>query len=142
MTAPTLSQATRVRSRCGRLQRRDFEGIARYAPYRMSTSPPTPPSPVSPPAPLPRRKGPVFRPSFTLALLYLAGFFTLFMLILILPELLDVLTEVSPGPEQRQIAERVAREAARPRLLPGLLLALGAVGLGSYLRLLPGLRNR
>ena len=66
----------------------------------------------------------------------------LFMLLLTLPELLAVLSRVPPGPEQQQIAEQVAREAARPRLLAGLLLALGAVGLGSYLQLLPGLRKR
>ena len=97
---------------------------------------------TSPDAPLPRRKPPVLRPSFTLALLYLAGFFLLFSLLLILPELLPVLNRVPPGPEQQRLAEEVAREAVRPRLLPALLLALCAVGLGSYLRLLPGLRRR
>jgi hypothetical protein len=97
---------------------------------------------MSPQTPLPRRRPPVLRPSFTLALLYMAGFFVLFSLLLILPELRSVLTRVPPGPEQQRIAEEVAREAVQPRLLPALLLALGAVGLGSYLRLLPGLRGR
>jgi len=77
-----------------------------------------------------------------MTLLYLAGFFVLFTFLLILPELMDVLSHVPPGPEQQRIAEQVAREAARPRLLPGLVLALGAVGLGTYLRVLPGLRAR
>ena len=93
-------------------------------------------------APLPRRKRPVLRPSFTLALFYLAGFFLLFSFLLILPELLSVLDRVPAGPEQQRVAQQVAREAVRPRLLPALLLAMGAVGLGSYLRLLPGLRGR
>ena len=84
----------------------------------------------------------MLRPRFTLALLYVAGFFMLFTLLSVVPELLPVLREVPPGPEQQQLAESVAREAARPRLLQGLLLALAAVGLGSYLRLLPGLRER
>ena len=60
---------------------------------------------TSPDAPLPRRKPPVLRPSFTLALLYLAGFFLLFSLLLILPELLPVLNRVPPGPEQQRLAE-------------------------------------
>jgi hypothetical protein len=95
-----------------------------------------------PPSLPPRRQRPAFRPSFTLALLYLAGFFTLFALLLIAPELSKVLGEVPPGPEQQRIAEQVAREAARPRIFYALVLALAAVGLGSYLRVLPGLKGR
>jgi hypothetical protein len=95
-----------------------------------------------PPSLPPRRQRPAFRPSFTLALLYLAGFFTLFALLLIAPELSKVLEEVPPGPEQQRIAEQVAREAARPRIFYALVLALAAVGLGSYLRVLPGLKGR
>jgi hypothetical protein len=97
-------------------------------------------SPHKPPPPL-RRRAPVFKPSFTLALLYLAGFFTLYALLLILPELLNVLADVPPGPEQQKIAEQVARDAARPRLAYAMALAVGSVGLGAYLKILPGLKQ-
>ena len=73
-------------------------------------------------------------------MVYLVGFFVLFTLLLILPELLRVLADVPPGPEQQKIAEQVARDAARPRIVYALVMALGALGIGSYLRLLPGLR--
>ncbi len=98
----------------------------------------TPPHPHLPP----RRRPPVFRPSFTLSLLYLVVFFFAFALLLILPELTKVLAEVPPGPEQEQIAREVAREAARPRLLYAVGLALGCLGLGVYLDILPGLKRR
>ena len=90
---------------------------------------------------LSRRSAPAFRPSFTLAVLYLSGFFLLFALVLILPELLSVLRDVPPGPEQEQISREVARRAAAPRLLWAAGLALAAVGLGSYLQVLPGLKR-
>jgi len=97
----------------------------------------------TPGAPLPpRRRPPPFRPSFTLALVYVAGFFVLYAVLLILPELLRVLADVPPGPEQQKIAEEVAREAARPRLAWAVAAALVSVGLGSYLRILPGLKQR
>jgi hypothetical protein len=73
--------------------------------------------------------------------LYLVGFFVLYALLLILPDLLDVLAQVPPGPEQEAIAREVAREAAAPRLLPALALALATAGLGAYYRVLPGLRS-
>ena len=90
---------------------------------------------------LSRRRAPAFRPSFTLALVYLAAFFVLFAFLLILPELLTVLGEVPPGPEQEQVAREVAERAAKPRILWALGLALGAVGLGAYLEVLPGLKR-
>ena len=73
-------------------------------------------------------------------LLYLVVFFAVFAMLLILPELLPLL-KMQPGPEQEAVATRVAQEAAGPRLLYALLLSLGAVGLGSYLRVLPGLKR-
>lgn len=91
---------------------------------------------------LDRRRPPAFRPSFTLALLYLAGFFVAFAFLLIMPELVAVLRDVPPGPEQEAIAREVAQRVAQPRLVPALLLALGAVGLGSWLQILPGLKPR
>ena len=90
---------------------------------------------------LSRRSAPAFRPSFTLALLYLGAFFVLFAFLLILPDLLAVLRDIPPGPEQEQMAREVARQAAKPRLLWAVGLALGAVGLGAYLEVLPGLKR-
>ncbi len=89
---------------------------------------------------LPRRRPPVFRPSFTLMVLYLLFFFALFAVLAILPELLPLL-EKPAVPALQEEAERVAREAAAGRLLWALLLAVGTVGLGAYLRVLPGLKG-
>ncbi len=76
-----------------------------------------------------------------MAVLYVGGFFVVFAFLLILPELLAVLRDVSPGPEQERIAREVAQRAAGPRLLWALGLALAALGLGSYLQVLPGLKR-
>jgi hypothetical protein len=90
---------------------------------------------------LTRRRPPAFKPSFTLLIAYVVGFFVAYALLLILPELLSVLAEVPPGPEQQEIAEQVARDAARPRIAYAVALTLITVGLGSYLKILPGLRQ-
>ena len=90
---------------------------------------------------LSRRSAPAFRPSFTLAVLYLGGFFLLFAFLLILPELLSVLRDVPSGPEQERIARELAQRAAALRLLWAVGLALAAVGLGAYLQVLPGLKR-
>ena len=76
-----------------------------------------------------------------MAVLYVGGFFVVFAFLLILPELLAVLRDVPPGPEQERIAHEVAQRAAGPRLLWALGLALAALGLGSYLQVLPGLKR-
>lgn len=90
---------------------------------------------------LSRRRAPVFRPTFTLALLYLAGFFAVFVFLLVLPELLTVLRDVPPGPEQERVAREMVQAVAAPRLPWAVALAVAAVGLGSYLKVLPGLRR-
>ena len=64
-----------------------------------------------------------------------------FAFLLILPELLSVLRDVPPGPEQERIAREIAQRAAAPRLLWAVGLALAAVGLGAYLQVLPGLKR-
>jgi len=74
-------------------------------------------------------------------MLYVVVFFVLYALLLILPELMHVLADVPPGPEQQELAEQVAREAARPRVAYAVVLAVATVGLGSYLKILPGLRQ-
>lgn len=90
---------------------------------------------------LSKRRAPAFRPSFTLGLVYLVGFFFLFALLFIMPELLTVLRDVPAGPEQEAVAQQVAREAAGPRLVWALLAAVSSVALGSYLEVLPGMRR-
>ena len=90
---------------------------------------------------------PVFRPRFTLSLLYLVFFFFLFGLIIALPDLLAGARELGPGPdeltpEELDRAREITRGAlAGGRLLVALGLAVIATGLGSYARLLPGLRD-
>lgn len=88
-----------------------------------------------------RRRAPAFRPSFTLALLYLAVFFGVYALLLAMPQMLAVLRDVAPGPEQEQIAREAVREAFRPKVVWALLLAIATLGLGAWLQVLPGLRR-
>ena len=88
-----------------------------------------------------RRRAPTFRPSFTLALVYLLAFTLLYAFLLIMPELLGVLRDVPPGPEQEEIAREVAQRAFAPRAAYALLLALASVGLGAWLQLLPGMKT-
>lgn len=89
-----------------------------------------------------RPRGPGFRPHFLLLVLYVIGLFFAIALLLILPELLKVLAEVPTGPEQQEAAQQVAREAARPKILPAFLISLLVTAAGAYLEILPGFRNR
>jgi hypothetical protein len=98
---------------------------------------------------VPSRPGarPVFRPRFTLTILYLALFFFLFGMLFALPDLLEAARNLEPGPEELTPEELArARDTAREALRGGrLLVALGlaviATGLGGYARVLPGLRG-
>ncbi len=81
-----------------------------------------------------------FQPRFTVGLFYLAGFFVLYCLALIAPELWQVLQTVAPGPEQEQAAADAARKAIRGRLLLALLAALVTTALGGKAGWLPGMR--
>jgi len=98
-------------------------------------------------APFRRARGPSFRPRFTLTLLYLLFFFFLFGMAFALPDLLEGAHQLAPGPEELSPEELSrARDTAQRALQGGrLFLALGlavvATGLGSYARLLPGLRG-
>jgi hypothetical protein len=87
------------------------------------------------------RRPPPFRPNVTLGLLYLVFFFFLFSLLLILPGLLEVLAEVPPGPAQEAAAYEVARELARPRIYSSIALSVATVAIGSYYKVLPGMRG-
>ena len=81
-------------------------------------------------------------------LLYVAGFFVLFSLILALPELLEAASQLPPGPEELTEEELAqAREVSRQALSGGkvfaaLATAVIAVGLGTWHEVLPGLGPR
>jgi len=95
----------------------------------------------APQPPRRRRPPPGFQPRFTLSILYLAGFFFLYALLIVLPEMLGVLESTPPGPEQQELAEAAAREALDGAdLLLAFLAAAATVGVGAYYQVLPGLR--
>lgn len=64
-------------------------------------------------------------------------FFFLFAFLQILPDLVALLGR-PPGPEQEEAARQAARSGTSP--LASALLALIATSLGSYYRILPGMR--
>jgi len=98
------------------------------------------PEPSSGPArPAPRRRAAPFRPRFTIGIAYLAGFTLLFMLLMLVPDLLDVLAAGGDELTLQRRAEEVARANARPQLALGLSLLITA--LGGYFEVLPGLRE-
>ncbi|MBW2273189.1 MAG: hypothetical protein JRG96_07950 [Deltaproteobacteria bacterium] len=72
---------------------------------------------------------------------YLLFFFFAFGLLLVAPELLEILRDVPPGPEQQTLAEEAVHAAIRPRLPVAAALALLATALGGYYQVLPGLRE-
>lgn len=91
-----------------------------------------------PRSPTPRRSAPPFRPRFTLGILYLATFFVLFSFLQVLPELVELLGSMQPGPAQEKAAARVMREGSSP--LVSLVLSLAATSLGAYYQVLPGMK--
>jgi len=56
-----------------------------------------------------RSRPPTFRPRFTLSLLYLFGFFLLYCLLFVAPELYEVMQNVPTGPEQEQAPSNQSR---------------------------------
>jgi hypothetical protein len=101
-----------------------------------------------PPELPPRRPRTTFRPSFTLMLLYLAGFFVLFSLLFALPDLIEGAQQLPPGPDELTDEELAqAREISRQALSGGKIFAaiaasVIAVGLGAFRGVLPGLGER
>jgi ABC-type sulfate transport system permease component len=86
------------------------------------------------------RRPPTFQPRFTLSLLYLFGFFLLYCLLFVAPELYEVLRNVPTGPEQEQAAREAARQAVRPRLPYALAAALVTTVVAVRAGWLPGMR--
>lgn len=85
---------------------------------------------------------PPFRPRFTLMLLYLAGFFLLYGLLLVAPDLAAFSSEASTTPpeELQARAQEAAQHAMRGKGLLALVAALATVGLCAWRRILPGMR--
>jgi hypothetical protein len=86
---------------------------------------------------------PPFRPRFMLTLLYLAGFFVLYALLLVAPELLPLLGSEGrslPPEELRERARQVSQQAMQGKVLIALAAALVTVGVGAWRRALPGMR--
>ena len=78
------------------------------------------------------------RPFFTLALLYIFGFFFVYAFALVAPALYEVMQTVPPGPEQEQAAAEAAYTAASGRMGIAFLLSLVTVVLGVWAKKLPG----
>ena len=72
---------------------------------------------------------------------FLVVFFLLFAVVLILPSLLQVLAEVPTGPQQEEAAYQVARAVAGPRLYGAFALSVALVVIGSYYKILPGMKE-
>ena len=89
----------------------------------------------------PKRQPATFRPRFTLSLLYLAGLFFVYCLILIAPELGEIARPAGPGEEaaMKEAAAETARRAIRPRLPIAIALAVATLFLGAKTGFLPGL---
>lgn len=93
--------------------------------------------------PYPRSKSsgaPSFRPTALLSLLYFAAFFIVFGLLLVLPELNQVLATTPPGPDQQKAAEELVHAVFRPRMPFAMVLAIAATAAGIWFKALPGLR--
>ena len=92
-----------------------------------------------------RRRASVFRPRFTLLMLYLVACFVFFALIFALPDLLAGARELPPGgeltPEELEGAREIARNALRGRIPLALGAAVVATGLAAWTRVLPGFRD-
>jgi hypothetical protein len=89
----------------------------------------------------PQGGGAVFRPRFTLTILYFAGFFLLYAAALVAPALLEVARSVPPGPAQETASYDAARAALSARMPIALVAALATLALGIFARVLPGLRG-
>lgn len=94
---------------------------------------------------MPSRREP-FRPRFTLMLLYVAGFYLLYALLLALPDLIAGYLELGPGPEALTPEELAHAKGIAQRAIGGgktliaLVASLATVGLGAWRRVLPGMR--
>jgi len=87
------------------------------------------------------RAAPAFEPRFTLSVLYLAFFFFVWALILVLPEMLEALSRLAPGDDPEAAGKAAAQSAAQGRLWIALALSLASTALGTHFGVLPGTRR-
>jgi hypothetical protein len=89
---------------------------------------------------------PIFRPRFTLVLLYVALFFLLYALLFALPDLIAGYRALPPEPgeltpEEMAHAQEIARQAVGGgKVLIALVASLATVGVGIWRGALPGVR--
>lgn len=94
---------------------------------------------------MPSRPSP-FRPSFTLLLFYVAGFFLFYAMLFALPGLIGELRQLEPSaapltPEELERAKQASRQAlGGGKVLISLLAAVATAGLGVWRHALPGIR--
>ncbi len=91
------------------------------------------------PPPSPARGASRFRPQFTLTLLYVFAFTVIYGVAFVAPSLWEVWRTMPPGPAQQDAARDAAHAAVHLRL--ALLAAIATTALGSWARVLPGLRG-
>ncbi|MCH7709900.1 MAG: hypothetical protein IH884_15540 [Myxococcales bacterium] len=83
---------------------------------------------------------PTFRPRFTLGIFYLLGVFFLYAMLLVMPEMIQALKTIPPGPEQQEAVTNMLQANMRPRLGIALVAAIATVLWGAVKGWLPGLR--
>jgi hypothetical protein len=87
---------------------------------------------------------PAFRPAFTLLMLYFFAFFVFFAVLLALPDLLEGMRTIPPAAsleEERAAGAEIAQRAVQGKLVYALLASIVAAGIGSYARILPGIKR-
>ena len=84
------------------------------------------------------------RPEFTLLMLYFFVFFLFFALLLALPDLLEGMRTMPPATSieaERAAGAQIAQHAVQGKLRWAFLAATVATGIGSYARILPGIKR-
>jgi hypothetical protein len=92
----------------------------------------------------PSAPAPAFRPAFTLLMLYFFAFFVFFAVLLALPALLDGMQALPPAKtleQERAAGAEIAKHAVEGKLFFALIASFVATGIGSYARILPGVKR-
>jgi hypothetical protein len=89
-------------------------------------------------------RAPTLRPEFTLLMLYFFAFFIFFALLLALPDLLEGLRALPAAASieaDRAAGAEIAQRAVQGKLRWAFIAATVATGIGSYARILPGIKR-